>query len=211
MALKITDAGVLSRTGRGKNAVEVLISFAEIDAWASRMVSDIPKLWRRAYGRVANALQQKFRKVMRVGGGVEGVPKFRDFEEFTKELREKRGIASRRMGGILANPRNIVKFLRNGAQVIGWPDSLADWSAKFQEGRTDSYEESRFSDPSWRAGKHRLGIRDVPRAYVHNERMVLEPWFIDYARRYLGEWANGAYYKMVADMMIKQAARANAS
>lgn len=204
MALKITDAGVLSRTGRGKNAVEVLISFAEIDAWAKRVESLIPELWKRAYGRAASAIRAKLRKVMRVGGGVEGVPKFKDFEEFTKELRALRGTSSQPMGGILAESQNIMMYKKNGAQIIGWPDSMMEWSAKFQEGLADSYAESRFADPDWRRHWHFMGIRDVPRAYVHNERMVISPWFIDYVRKYLDEWARGAYYKAWAKELVKR-------
>lgn len=200
MAYSLTDSGVLSRTGKGKKAVELLVSFKEIEAWAKRMRAKEKELWRLSYGRAISGIKSKLRKVMKSGGGVEGVPKFKDFEDFTKELRVLRG-RSGPMGGVLAKDRCITAWKCNGSQYIGWPDGMADVAHKFQEGRGGPIAEKWFADSEWRQAWHRRGIKDVPRAYVHNERMVIEPYFVDYIKRYLDEWARGAYYKGLVKLM----------
>lgn len=200
MAYSLTDSGVLSRTGKGKKAVELLVSFKEIEAWAKRMRAKEKELWRLSYGRAISGIKSKLRKVMKSGGGVEGVPKFKDFEDFTKELRALRG-KSEPMGGVLAESRCITAWKCNGGQCIGWPDKMADVAHKFQEGRGGPSAEKWFTDSQWRQAWHRRGIKDIPRAYVHNERMVIEPYFVDYIKRYLDEWARGAYYKGLVKLM----------
>ena len=200
MALSVTDSGVNVRTGRGRNAVEISISFREIDAWAKRMKADEPRLWRLAYGRACSGLKKKLVNVMQHGGGESGVPKFRDFEDFTKELRSVRGTTAK-MGGVLADRAHIVASKQNGAQIIGWPDSMEEIAEKFQEGRGGGSSEKWFTDPSYRQTWHRRGIANVPHEYVHNERMVLVPYFADYVRAHLDEWAKGAYYKGLVRLM----------
>ena len=107
------------------------------------------------------------------------------------------------MGGILAHndKHKIVAFKRNGAQVIGWADNLADVACAFQEGRGGPNAEKWFTDPEWRRAWHRSGLKDIPRAYVHNERMVIEPYFVDYVKKNLDEWAKGAYYTGLVKLM----------
>lgn len=200
MAYALTDSGVSFTSGRGKGAVAIELSFWEIDRWAKRMQKDTKELWRLSYGRACAGLKKKFVEVMRSGGGVEGVPKFKDFEDFTKELRA-RGGKTAPMGGLLADRGVVVAFRRNGAQVIGWPDYLADTACAFQEGRGGPDAEKYFTDPEWRRSWHRAGLKDIPRAYVHNERMVVEPYFVDYVKANLDEWAKGAYYKGLVKLM----------
>ena len=85
MAMNLTDSGVIATAGRGRNKTVVLeVSFKELEAWAKRVEIDERALWRRSYGRACAALKGRFSKIVRNAGGVEGVPKFHDFEAFTK-------------------------------------------------------------------------------------------------------------------------------
>lgn len=203
MAISLTSSGVVATAGRGASKTVVLdVSFKELERWAKRVRIDEASLWRRSYGRAISALKGRFSKVVRNAGGVEGVPKFRDFEDFTRELRAKRGMSSRPMGGKLADKANIVSYKRNGWQVIGWPDDLATWAVNFQDGIGG---QSQLDSPAWRRGIHRLGIRDIPRSYAHNPRRVIPEPFGSQVDKHLDEWARGAYYKELARLMQKEA------
>ena len=120
MAYSMTASGVQVTGGRGKGAVSLVVSFREIERWAKKMRKDTKELWRLSYGRACAGLKKKFLEVMRQSGGVNGVPKFKDFEDFTKALRSAGGRTAP-MGGMLADKSVVVAFKRNGAQVIGWP------------------------------------------------------------------------------------------
>ena len=74
-------------------------------------------------------------------------------------------------------------------------------SCAFQEGRGGPDAERYFDDPEWRRFWHRAGLRDIPRAYVHNERMVIDPYFVEYVNAYLDEWAKSAYYTGLVKLM----------
>lgn len=175
------------------------VSFRELSHWAQRNGVDSTRLFNRSYGRAVRALRDKLRKVMTRAGGVEGVPKFRDFEQFTKELRTARNDTAP-MGGILAQRKMIISFKRGDAQIIGWPDDLATWAEKFQDGVGNS---DWLNDNENRHWLHRLGIRDIPRTYVSNERRVIPEPFLTYVRRHLDEWARGAFYKALARQMAQ--------
>lgn len=200
MAYSLTDSGVSIRSGRGAKAVEITLSFKEIEAWAKRMRKDTDQLWRLSYGRAVSGLKKKFIEVMTKSGGVYGVPRFKDFEDFTKQYRALRG-RNETMGGVLAERGVIVAFKRNGYQVIGWPDKMETVAESFQEGRGGANAEKWFTDPQWRQSFHRRGLKDVPMAYVHNERMVIEPYFVQYVRDNLDQWAKSAYFTGLAKLM----------
>ena len=201
MAINLTDTGVFATAGRGKNKTVVLdVDFKSLENWARRMRIDTKDIFRRSFGRACSALKGRFRKVVANAGGVEGVPKFKDFEAFTRELRAKTG-RSTPMGGVLADKRRIVAFKRNGWQIIGWPDSLENWAVRFQDAVGDPY----FNTPQRRRGFHRLGIKDIPRDYAHNPRRIIPEPFGAQVRRHLDEWARGAYYKELARRMIEEA------
>lgn len=204
MTIKLTNTGVIATSGRGAaKTVTLSVSFAEIDAWARRMRRDEPRVWARAYGRALSALKAQFRRVVSNAGGVEGVPKFKDFESFTRELRAKTNRTSP-MGGVLAEKSRIVSFKRNGWQVIGWPDALADWAVKFQDGVGGASSEAFLADDKSRARLHRMGIKDVPRSYSHNPRRIIPEPFGSHVKAHLDEWARGAYYKALAKEMAKK-------
>lgn len=203
MAIKLTGSGVDFVSGRGKNmTVTLSMSFKSLEKWAKRSRIDTERVMKRSFGRAASGLKKKFREVVKRAGGVNGVPKFRDFEEFTKELRAAKGISERPMGGVLAEARSIVAFKRNGWQVIGWPDSLAAWSVKFQDGG-DGASARQLESPGWRRWVHRKGIRNIPRQYVKNPRRVLPEPFGGFVRKNLDDWAKGAFYKELARQFQK--------
>lgn len=204
MAFKLTDTGVDYSRGRGAARVTLSLSFAELEKWAKRQEIDTARLMKRSFGRAAFGLKKKFYDVIKSGGGVCGVPKFKDFDAFTQELRRVTGKSSP-MGGVLADKGNIVAFKRNGYQVIGWPDYLSDVATAFQDGRGGSDAERWFTDPQYRRLFHKDGVRVVPRAYTHNPRRVIPEPFGSYVQQHLEEWARGAFYKELARQMTKGA------
>ena len=209
MAIALTSTGVDFVSGRGKSkTIELSMSFRALERWAKRSGIDTKKLLPRSFGRAVSGLKAKFRQIVSKAGGVNGVPKFRDFEEFTKELRAKKGISGRPMGGVLADKSRIVSFKRNGYQVIGWPDNLAAWAVKFQDGG-DRVAQRQLEDSGWRRYVHRMGIRDIPRSYTRNPRRVLPEPFGSYVAKNLKEWARGAFYKDLA-RQFQKAAKASA-
>ena len=206
MALNLTATGVDFLTGRGKNkTVTLSMSFKQLEDWAKSCGADMDKVLQRSFGRACAGLKKKFQQVIKNGGGLNGVPKWKDFEEFTKELRAKRGTTAP-MGAILAEPYLAVAYKKNGWQVIGWPDKLEEWSIKFQDGG-DAAGERQLQDNSWRAWIHRKGIKEIPRTYAHNPRKVLPEPFGSYVDAHLEEWAKGAMYKGLAQMYQKYARR----
>ena len=203
MAFKLTGSGVDISSGRGKARVTISVDFKTIEDWAKRMKIDTPRLMDSSFGRAASGLKKQFQVVMREGGGVNGVPKFKTWEDFTVRLREINPSVYR-IGGVLADPRRIVSFKRGGGQVIGWPDALAEWSRKFQDAVGD---QAQLNDKSWRAWAHRkTRSDDVPRTYVHNPRRVIPEPFGAHVRANLRKWARGAYYKELARQMQKAGA-----
>lgn len=198
------DSVSLSR-GRGAAKTVVLeVSFKELELWAARNGVDEKRLWRNSYGRACKGLRNKLEQVMYKGGGVNGVPKFHDFEEFTRQLREMDGKSGRPMGGVLAEPSRIVAFKRGNAQIIGWPDKMEKAAVNFQDAVGGNLAE-KFLNDSWRRRRwHRMGIRDIPRTYAHNPRQVIPEPFGSYVQKNLEEWARGAFYKDLARQMAKK-------
>jgi hypothetical protein len=192
--------GVTLSQGRGRNKTVVLdVSFKELEIWAAKNGIDERRLWTKSYGRACKGLRDKLQKVITRSGGVEGVPKFKDFEQFTKELRAKRGRTSP-MGGILNERHVIVSYKIGDTQFIGWPKRLAKWAVNFQ----DAVGNNDLADNSWRHYWHELGIKDIPREYAHNPRRVLPEPFGAYVDKHLKEWAQGAFYKDLARQMAKR-------
>jgi hypothetical protein len=201
-SINLGGRGVIQTFGRGKNKVVGLnVSFRQIERWAKKMKIDTAKVMNCSFGRACSGLKKKFAEIVTGAGGVNGVPKFQDFEAFTKELRAAKGI-TRPMGGVLADKRHVVAFKRNKKQIIGWPDRLADWAVKFQDAMGDS---GQLNDRTWRHYVHRLGVRDIPRTYARNPRRIIPQPFGDYVKKNLRDWARGAYYKELARKMMENA------
>ena len=174
---KTTDSTVRATSGRGRNKVIVLeVSFKELERWAKRQMIDTKTMLNKSFVTATTNVKSKLVKVITRRGGVEGVPKFHDFEEFTKSLRAVRGLSSRPMGGILADKEKFFVSRINGYWRVGWVDRLAEWAVKFQEGG-DYKAEANFQSDGFRRWMHVLGIQDIPRTYAHNPRQVLpEPF-----------------------------------
>lgn len=207
MAYSISGSSVVMTRGRGAARVELRVSFADLEKWARRMKVDTEKLMKRSFGRACSGLKKKFQQVMSEGGGVLGVPKFRTWEDFTRELRTVEGKAGNPLGGILADKKRIVAFKRNGWQIIGWPDGMAKIAVAWQEGRAaDKIGETFLQEPRVRYALHRKGIRFIPYAYVHNPRRMIPEPFGSFVKAHLEEWARGAFYKELARQMQKGAA-----
>ena len=168
------------------------------------MQLDTDKLMQKSFAAACSGLKKKFQQVVRSAGGVCGVPKFRSFEEFTNELRRVEGISSRPMGGKLAEKSSIGAWKRNGWQVIGWKDYLAEAAIRFQDALPGDAE-TKLNDNSYRRSLHIKGIRDIPRTYTRNKREVIPEPFGKYVQEHLEQWARGAYYKTLARMMQKAA------
>lgn len=205
MSVKLTDTNAIVTFGRGKNKTVALdVSFDDLHAWAKRSAVDEKRLWKRSFNSAIKGLKGKFASVMTKAGAVPGFPRFKNFEAFTNELRAKTNRTSP-MGGVLADRRRIVAFPRNGWWIIGWPDSLAEWSRKFQEGEGGRFAEAFLTDSQSRARLHRRGIRDIPRVYTHNPRPVFPEPFGGFARANLDNWAQRIFLKNLASLMAKNA------
>lgn len=199
--LSVGAGNVTLSRGRGKNKAVVLdVSFKELEIWAAKNGVDEKKLWEKSYGRACHGLKQKFRKVVSNGGGCEGVPKFKDFEAFTKELREKTHKTAP-MGGILSDKSLVVAYKIGNTQYIGWPDTLKKGAENFQEGAGGWSADLFLQSDKSRHWLHSLGIKDVPHEYVHNPRRVLPEPFGSYVDKYLDEWAEHSFYKELARQM----------
>ena len=203
MAFKVTGGAVNVRAGRGKSATVALsISFRELERWAKKNEVDTKRLMNRSIGRAVAGLKKQFSAVMTHSGGVAGVPKFAGFEDFTRSLRAVKGISNRRMGGVLAEKKRIVAYKKNGWQVIGWPDALASWAVEFQDAVGPTGTDP-FADARQRAAWHRMGIAEIPRAYVRKPRRIFPEPFGSHAKANLNKWAKEIYYKDLARQMQK--------
>lgn len=202
MALKLTSSGVTVTQGRGKAKTVVLdVSFEEIKAWAKRMVEVEKRVWNSAYWSAIKGLKDKFQEIVTHAGGVEGFPKFKDFEAFTKELRAKTNRTAP-MGGVLADKKRLFsKFKKNKVSYIGWIDPLANAAVNFQDAVGGRSAENFLTDVKSRQRLHRLGIRDIPRTYTQNPRRVLPEPFATYARERLDNWAEHVFFKEMAKQM----------
>lgn len=206
MAFKSIDSGVLYSKGRGAARVELRISFAELERWAKRNAVDTQKLLDKSFGKAASGLKRQLVAVMKNGGGVNGVPRFKSYEDFTAEYkRSQHKDADGKIGGVLADDRRIVAFKRGGWQYVGWPDGMENLVEAFQEGRGGSYAEAWLNNKRVRNYLHFTAqIRDVPRSYVHNPRAVLEPHFHDHVVKNLDDWAHKIFYKDLAKQMMEK-------
>jgi len=203
---KVGTTGVTLTQGRGKNKAVVLdVSFKELEVWAAKNLIDERKLWSRSYTRAMNGLRGKFTSVIKKGGGVAGVPKFKDFEAFTLELRAVRGKTDP-MGGVLAK-KNAVYYKLDRARskcTLGWAEGLAKLAVAYQDGEGGEKAERYFTDPTYRHYWHKDGIKDIPHQYTHNPRRVLPEPFGSFVDANLKSWAEHNFYKELAKQMAQR-------
>lgn len=197
---KVNDGNVTLTRGRGVNKAVVLnVSFKELEIWAARNGVNEKKVWDRAWTRAMSTLRSRLQKVISGAGGYDGVPKFKDFEQFTKELRAAKNKTTP-MGGVLAAKKVIIWEKIGKTYYIGWPDRLAKWAEKFQDAEGDPY----FASMHRKIYFWRLGLHNLPDEYIHNPRRVLPEPFGAHVDKYLPQWAEGAFYKDLAKQMAKR-------
>ena len=200
----VGSGGVTLTQGRGASkAVRLAVSFKELEVWAAKNGIDEKRHWRRSFGRACKGLRDKFRKVVTHAGGVEGVPKFKDFEAFTNELRAKRNKHDP-MGGRLALKSNIVAYKIGNKQIIGWPNWLEKYAKNFQDGAGGASADRFLQSNESRRHLHMQGFKDIPREYAHNPRRIIPEPFGSYVDQRLAEWARGAFMKDLARQMAKR-------
>ncbi len=103
----------------------------------ARLAARFPKETRKGMGRAGSTLRAKLRKVMRVGGGIEGVPKFDPRDPDTVELGELKNNFSNKLGGKLAVSSAIQMFNKTrGGFTIGFLSSLEPYARAFQSAET---------------------------------------------------------------------------
>lgn len=139
---------------------------------------ETPITFRAALAGAATRVQNRLRKVMRVAGGVYGVPKFAPRSEMTLLMRP-----GSKPGGILADKGNILKWRKGDGQMIGWVDRLAAWASGIQGA-------SRYEFQDWQKSMlHRnypaLKAFKIPEYYERPARMVIDP----FAEHVSGEFA----------------------
>ena len=198
----IGTSGVDITSGRGKAKVTLTVDFSTLDEWAKKMKNDTTKLMQQSFANACSGLKKKFLQVVQNAGGVCGVPKFKDFDEFTQQLRMVDGTSNRRMGGKLAEKNSIGAWKRNGWQIIGWKDFLANYAVYFQDAIPNGADE-RLNDNQWRRYLHIKGIKEIPRTYTQNQRQIIPEPFGEYVKEHLEEWAKGSFYKELAKQMQK--------
>ena len=204
MSVKLTDTNAIVSFGRGRNKTVALdVSFKELEAWARRSKIDERDLWRKSYGRACAALKKQFTQIMTSAGGVNGVPKFKNFEAFTSELRTATNRTSP-MGGVLADKRRIVAFKRNGWQIIGWPDKMKRLAEEFQKGGGPSAERW-LADEGTHRYLHLKGLHNIPWVYTHNPRRVIPEPFGSHVKKNMKAWATVIFRKQLANLMVKTA------
>lgn len=144
-----------------------------------------PRETYRGIGRAASTIRSKMRKVMKVGGGIEGVPKFDGLDEITEELRAQ-GLVKRSVpntvGGKLSEPSAIQMFKNGkGRFQVGFVTGLEPYAKMFQ---TSNVRQLKRSEAIL---FHRAGYRGAS-VYDRPARPVVEP-FAERMGRDLTKWA----------------------
>lgn len=200
MAYSVDSGAVVKTSGRGASRVTLRVDFKDIERWARRMQADTPRLMALSFGRACKGLKDKLHEVIKSRGGVYGVPKFVDFEEFTKEKRAKGGITTP-MGGLLAEKGSLGAWGKGTNWVVGYKDHFEEPSIAFQEGKGGPKAEQWFTDPEYRQTWHKEGFANIPREYTHNKREVMPQPFGRYIDANMTIWAREVYYKSLCKLM----------
>lgn len=98
-----------------------------------RLQKQFPKETRRGQGRAGATFRAKLRKVMRVGGGIEGVPKFEEKDPDSLELGELKSSYIRKLGGKLSKSFAIQMFSKTKTGfTVGFLTALEPYARAFQ-------------------------------------------------------------------------------
>lgn len=134
-----------------------------------RLAATFPRETYRGIGRAMASVRGKMRKVMRSGGGVEGVPKFAERDPDTEELAEFFDRDSRKTGGELAKT-HAIQIYRNGKGnvEVGFLSALAAYARSFQ---------TEDNHPLSEAEKRLFRVAGVDsELYTRPARPVIEPF-----------------------------------
>lgn len=142
-----------------------------------RFMVMFPRETYRGIGRAGATIRSKLRKLMRKGGGSDGVDKFKPHALYTQILHPQR-----KLGGKLAETTAIQMYKQGKAKMtIGFVSGLASWARPFQE------KESRpFSDGE-RKYMHKFGLSAMS-GYVRPARNLIEPFTVNYSHEFM-KWA----------------------
>lgn len=141
----------------------------------------MPQIYRRAFGFAASVGVKKLRKVIRQGGGSEGVPTFPAKADVTRKLHGKGN-----WYGKLGKGKVISRWRDGGAQKIGWVHEAASWVENLQEA-----ESSTFS-PAARHWLHKQLGETIPSFYSRPMRRVIDPFAETLNRGEFARWVAGA-------------------
>jgi hypothetical protein len=138
-------------------------------------------------------MRGKLRKVMRSGGGVEGVPRFGSLDPITLKARRAFGSRIRKIGGELAKSSAIQMYRNSKSEfVVGFVSALEPYARMIQTA------ESRTMTRNEKLRFRRAGI--VPSNYNRPAREIIAP-FSKTAGRDLGRLA----LKLTNKILEKQA------
>ena len=100
----------------------------------ARLSTRFPRETYRGIGRAGATGKARLKKVMRVGGGVHGVPTFAPLDSDTEELSERKGDSNYKIGGKLAEGYAIQMYKNGkGAFTIGFLSAFEPYARPFQE------------------------------------------------------------------------------
>jgi len=138
------------------------------------LLTAFPRETYRGLGRSASIIRGKIRKVMRKGGGIEGVAGFEPHSELTKVLH-----GNRKIGGMLAKS-SAIQMYKNGknAFTIGFISPLQQYAMDFQTA------ESRPMEKQERNLFYRKGVEKPLPEYNRPNRDVIQ----SFAHKYSGEF-----------------------
>lgn len=161
--------------------IQVQLEFA-CDAYRtlSRLERETPKTLRSAARGAATRAQNRLKKLMRVGGGVYGVPSFAPLSAMTVAIGRYTGT----IGGVLAGKDKIVKFKNGDGWVIGWPDRLAGWAGGWQ--RAEKYLFDARQKAWLHIDKPGLNGFHIPDYYDRPARPIIDPF-----TQHLADWFPG--------------------
>jgi len=146
-----------------------------------QLAKRFPKETYKGVGRAGAALRGQLRKIMRVGGGVHGVPKFEERDPVTEDLAELKNPVPEKLGGRLSKKEAIQMFSRTkGGFTVGFLSALEPWARAFQ------VEEARVMTEAERFRFLRAGHDDS--IYHRPARPVMEPFQVE-ARKNVLKWA----------------------
>jgi len=98
-----------------------------------RLQKEFPKETRRGQGRAGSTFRAKLRKVMRVGGGIENVPKFEAKDPDSLELGELKNDYIRKLGGKLSRSFAVQMFSKTKTGfTVGFLSAMEPYARAFQ-------------------------------------------------------------------------------